>query len=504
MNIILACDLGTSSCKLSAVDISPSAGGFGVVANASRSYPTRHRPDGGAEQDPSDWLKAFGEAVNDLGASGCLAHLRALCFTGQMSAALPVDSQGQAIHPALIWTDQRATQEVHQAEQAISAERFYALTGNAINATYTAPKLAWLKAHRPEILGATAQFLQPKDWLIWQLTGEAAIDHSDASCTGLYDLTAGDWSAELFDAFGLPVSIAPRLSEATTRIGSLKDRVARDLGLPAGLPVVLGGGDGPTSALGVGAGPDEAYISIGTSAWLSFLRDQPLIDPKRRVFSFRHVLPGRYAVTGSTQNAGNVLAWLNELLESSDIGLGLRTALERVAPGAAGLTVLPYLHGERTPYWDSRATGAILGLRPHHNREHLVRAFAESICFQLKLVLETFNDLGVTSSTIRVVGGLSSEPLLMHLLAQVLETPLKRPFGHAHATAFGAAMVGALALGMSGEEMTRLASGTGHEEIAPEPLCPSLRASYGLYCSLYPVLKQLYDRGSNQEEAGQP
>jgi xylulokinase len=496
MDIILACDLGTSSCKLSAVDVSSSAGGFGVIANASRSYPTRHGPDGGAEQDPSDWLTAFGEAVRELNASGHLTQLRAICFTGQMSAALPVDRQGQALHPALIWTDQRATQEVERAEQAVPAERFYALTGNAINATYTAPKLAWLKAHRPEVLSATTQFLQPKDWLIRQLTGEAAIDHSDASCTGLYDLTAGGWSAELFDAFGLPVAIAPRLNEATTRIGNLKDGVARELGLPPGMPVVLGGGDGPTSALGVGAGPDEAYISIGTSAWLSFLCDRPLIDPRRRVFSFRHVLPGRYAVTGSTQNAGNVLGWLNEFLESADAGLALRAGLERVAPGAAGLTVLPYLHGERTPYWDSRATGAILGLRPHHRKEHLVRAFAEAICFQLKLILETFRELSVTSSTIRVVGGLSSEPLLMHLLAQVLETPLKRPFGHAHATAFGAAMVGALALGMSTEEMTRLAAEADHEDIAPEPLGASLRASYGVYCSLYPVLKQLYDRGS--------
>jgi xylulokinase len=494
MDIILACDLGTSSCKLSAVDVSPSAGKFRVVANTSRSYPTRHHSDGGAEQDPLDWLKAFSEAVSDLGASGCLAHLRAFCFTGQMSAALLVDGRGQALHPALIWTDQRATQEVHQAEQAISAERFYALTGNVINATYTAPKLAWLKKHRPELLSATAWFLQPKDWLICHLTGEAAIDHSDASCTGLYDLTAGTWSAELFDAFGLPVSIAPPLSEATTRIGKLKDTVARDLGLPAGVTVVLGGGDGPTSALGVGAGPGEAYISIGTSAWLSFLRDRPLIDSRRRVSNFRHVLPGRYAVTGSTQNAGNVLAWLNELLDSSDASLGLRTAMERVGPGAAGLTVLPYLHGERTPYWDSRATGAILGLRPHHKKEHFVRAFAESICFQLKLILETFNELGVTSSTIRVVGGLSSEACLMHLLAQVLETPLKRPSGHAHATAFGAAMVGALALGMSAEEMTRLVSRTDHEEITPEPLGTSLRESYGLYRSIYPALKQLYDR----------
>jgi xylulokinase len=142
MDIILACDLGTSSCKLSAVDVSSSAGGFGVIANASRSYPTRHGPDGGAEQDPSDWLTAFGEAVRELNASGHLTQLRAICFTGQMSAALPVDRQGQALHPALIWTDQRATQEVERAEQAVPAERFYALTGNAINATYTAPKLA--------------------------------------------------------------------------------------------------------------------------------------------------------------------------------------------------------------------------------------------------------------------------------------------------------------------------------------------------------------------------
>src|SRR5579875_4023165 len=219
MDVVLACDLGTSSCKLTAVDLSPQPGQGAIVGLASRSYPTRHAEHGWAEQDPADWLPGFSRAVADLAEQGALRHLRGLVFTGQMSAALPVARDGTALNPALIWSDQRATAETDAAASRISPEEFYRLTGNTLNATYTGPKLAWLKCHRPEAWNAATSFLQPKDWLIAQLTGVQAMDHSDASCTGLYDLAAGAWSERLFDLFGVPLHLAPQVVEAATVVG---------------------------------------------------------------------------------------------------------------------------------------------------------------------------------------------------------------------------------------------------------------------------------------------
>ncbi len=491
MDIVLACDLGTSSCKLTAVDIASKNGAGRIVGVASHLYPTRHGADGWAEQDPADWLHGFAAAVHELAEAGALREIRALAFTGQMSAALPVDASGQALHPALIWSDQRATVETDAAAARIAPGAFYGLTGNTLNATYTGPKLAWLARHRPEVWAATATFLQPKDWLIAQLTGVLAMDHSDASCTGLYELASGTWSPHLCDLFGLPLTLAPPLAEAASVIGTLDATMARRLGLPGGLPVVLGGGDGPTSALGTGIGRGEAYLSIGTSAWVSFLNDAPVIDETRRIFSFRHVLPGVYAVTGSTQNAGSALAWLGSLLAAGDIGAEVRTALATVAPGAGGLLVLPYLQGERTPVWDSQATGAVLGLRAHHERVHLVRAFTEAVCFQIKLILDTLADCGLTSRDLRIVGGLSSEPTVVRLLATVVQHRLRRPPGYLHTTSIGAAMLGALALGASSNEAAALASSDEDDEFNPDHIPDALFANYKAYRSLYPALKIL-------------
>lgn len=319
------------------------------------------------------------------------------------------------------------------------------------------------------------------------------MDHSDASCTGLYELASGTWSPRLFDLFDLPVALAPPLAEAASIVGTLDASMARRLGLPGGLPVVLGGGDGPTSALGTGIGPGEAYLSIGTSAWVSFLHDAPVVDAARRVFSFRHVLPGLYAVTGSTQNAGSALAWLRSLLDAGDLGAEVRAALATIAPGAGGVLVLPYLHGERTPVWDSHAAGAVIGLRSHHGRPHLIRAFTEAICFQIKLILDTLAECGLASRDLRVVGGLASEAMVLRLLATVVQHRLHRQPGYLHTTSTGAAMLGALALGASSDEVTALAF-DDDEEFEPELVPDALATNYETYRRLYPALRDFHHK----------
>ena len=180
MDIILACDLGTSAIKLSAIVLFPAISTDRIVATATRAYPTRYAVGGHAEQDPDDWLQAFVEAVRELVSGGRLAGICGLVFTGQMSAALPVDASGRHLHAALIWSDQRAVDEAARAAQRLEEGDFYAITGNRLNATYTGPKLAWLLRNRPEVWAKTATFLQPKDWLIAQPDRPAS--HGSVRC----------------------------------------------------------------------------------------------------------------------------------------------------------------------------------------------------------------------------------------------------------------------------------------------------------------------------------
>ena len=496
MDILLACDVGTSALKLTAIDLSPNTSGKRIVGHASRAYPTRYAAAGHAEQDPHDWLLALIGSVRELGERTSLSSVHGLVFTGQMSAALLVDEAGEPTHPALIWSDQRAVAEVGRAAESIDEAAFYRITGNRLNATYTGPKLAWLARHTPEAFARAKTFLQPKDWLIARLTGAMAMDASDASCTGLFDLATGEWSDRLLDLFGVPGPMAPRLAEAATVAGSLSQRMATELGLLQGLPVILGGGDGPTTALGVGIGGGEAYLSLGTSAWISFLSDAPVDDAQHRLFSFRHVLPGRFAITGSTQNAGGALGWLlGDILQSKNPEREIAAALQARPPGADGLLVLPYLQGERTPVWDSMASGAVLGLRSHHTRADIVRAFIEGIGHQLRLIVETFEDCGYTGTSMAVVGGLCGNPHILAMMAAITQRRLVRPAAYAEVTALGAGILGALALGVIARpEEARDWRGT---EQAIEPGAPDAMAEqrFARFEALYRNLKPLTDTG---------
>ena len=259
--------------------------------------------------------------------------------------------------------------------------------------------------------------------------------------------------------------------------------------MPIALPVVLGGGDGPSSALGTGIGRGEASLSLGTSAWISFLNETPIADPARRVFSFRHVLPDLFAVTGSTQNAANVLSWLGDLLGADDVATSVKAALATVPPGSDGLVVLPYLYGERTPVWDSSASGAVIGLRSHHGKSHLLRAFVEAICFQLNLILDTFEECGLSTSELRVVGGLSSDPCLMELLATVTGHKLLRPPVYGHSTAIGAAIVGGLALGASIDDLASLTARHRDALYLPGAKAAELTRSEAAFRALYAALQ---------------
>jgi len=437
---VLACDLGTSSCKLAVFDQRGA-----VVGAAGSGYASATR-GAEVEQDPWDWLRAFQAAVTTLDAEGHLADIACLAFTGQMSATLAVEAQAVPLRQCLIWSDQRATIEAEEVAGVIGHDSFYRITGNPISPTYTIAKALWIARHEPDVYQATAKFLQPKDWVIAQLTGILAVDLSDASCTGLLDLERGAWSHELARAVGLDVGKLPDIVPTAQVIGHVTAQGARISGLRPGLPVVPGGGDGPTSALGAGVvRPGQSYVSLGTSAWVSFVSAAPLGDPRRRLFSLRHVVEGLFAHTGATQNAGNVLAWL-----AGDI-LGSRSLDESLATtqaGADGLMCLPYLNGERTPYWDADASGSFFGLRPQHRGEHLVRAMAEGICHHLRLITDVFAELGLSSSEVVALGGLAESPTFVRLLAASTGRPHRVVQSPNHATCRGAAMLGAVGVGL--------------------------------------------------------
>lgn len=439
---VLSVDLGTSALKAALID-----GEGRVLAHTRQAYPTHTPHPGWSEQNPQDWLAAYARALDELRTHAGFSRIAACVTTGQMSAALLVDDDNTPLTPCLIWSDQRAAKEAERTEAALGKERHLKLTGNPSSATYTGPKLAWLFARDKGLAHKASAFLQPKDWLAAQLTGQRASDPSDASCTGLFDLANGVWSEELLALYRIDTRLAPAVQSSSSILGTTTENAAKRLGLPSGLPVVIGGGDGPMTAVGTGSlAPGTAYASLGTSAWVSFSNRLEDFSPDERFAAYAHVVPSLVVETGAMQAAGAALEWVAALFDTRPRDI-VEHALAQGLPRANAPLFLPYLQGERTPYWFTYPGGTFIGLSRAHTKADVANAVLEGVLFQLRLILKTFAERGRSTSTLRIAGGFSEDRAFFNRLATSLGIAVQGLRQAEHATSLGAAMLAFEALG---------------------------------------------------------
>ena len=257
--LILAHDLGTSGDKASL----HSADGRLIAAHTA-SYPVDFGPGGKAEQDPNDWWHGFCAATRALLTETGTdpARIAAVAMSGQMMGAVLVDDRDEAVRPAVIWADTRAQEEARVLVEAVGFERGYELLGHRIDPTCSLPKMMWLREHAPEAWARTSCVLQAKDYVTLQATGRRCIDPSDASGTNAYDQRTGDWSDELLSVAEIGRDLLPEILPSASVAGGLTAAAAAASGLREGTPVVIGGADGCTSALGVGlVGADSGAVA---------------------------------------------------------------------------------------------------------------------------------------------------------------------------------------------------------------------------------------------------
>lgn len=446
--MLIAHDLGTSGNKASL-----HANDGRLLAAATVGYPTHYEADTTSEQDPQDWWRAVVEATRQLLADTGTrpGQIDGICVSGQMMGLVMLDGSGQPVRPAMIWSDQRAWREAAALENTVGADRAYAITGHRIAATYPLPKLIWTREHEPDAYGRTRSVCVAKDYVNFRLTGRLVTDHSDASSTDAYDLAAGQWSSELLTAAGVDAELWPEIVASTDVIGGLTPAAAAELGLPSGLPVVAGGGDGPMASVGAGcvASDSPGYVCLGTSAWYSATTSAPVFDPQRRSFTFRHVVPGVYAPCATTQTGAGSLQWAAEALGDHPAEIAeLIAAAAEVTAAADGLYFLPYLIGERSPWWDPDASGVFAGLRMQHRRPHLTRAVLEGVGYSLALCMAPLR-VGQEHGSIDVIGGGAASDTWLALLADIWGVPVRRRSVTTQANSLGAAVTGLVGLGMT-------------------------------------------------------
>lgn len=451
--MLLGLDVGTSGARALAVDAEDGA----VLASASADYPLSTPRPGWAEQHPADWWRASREVLATAAARAG-GEIAGLGLTGQMHGSVFLDAGDAVIRPALLWNDQRTGAECAEITERVGAAELVAATGNPALTGFQAPKILWLRHFEPEHYARVSAVLLPKDYVRLQLTGEKATDAADASGTLLLDVGARRWSDAVLRALEIPEEWLPTVFEGTEAAGGLRPEIARELGLPAGLPVAAGGGDNAAAAVGAGAtGTGRLTCSIGTSGVLFAPTPTFTPDPSGRVHALCHALPGAFHLMAVTLSAGGALRWWRDVVGAASFDTLVAEAAG-AAPGAGGLVFLPYLTGERTPHLDPEARGGFVGLTVRHGRAEMTRAVMEGAVLALRDGLIILRGLGVGEDEIRAVGGGARSPVWRQLQADVLGRPVRQTVVD-EGPAYGAALLAGVAAGVyadAGEAMERV------------------------------------------------
>jgi gluconokinase len=439
--VVLGIDLGTTATKVVAVNAA-----YRPVWTVERPAPLQAGRDGEAVHDPATVLAGAADAVRE-SAEHCARRglaVRGLSFSAALHTLLALDSSGEPLTPALSWADTRAA-DIARRLRAERGEALHRATGTPVHPMTPVAKLAWFAAHEPDLFRRTAAWCGMKDYVLSRFTGRLATDLSCASASGLLDIHTAAWHGPALEAAGVAGERLPELVPPTT-VFPLLPGPAAALGLPAGLPVVAGAGDGPLANLAVGAtAPATAALSLGTSGALRVVREQPGVDDRCRVFCY-HLADGLWVLGGAVSNAGVVAQWAAESFGGVDVADLLKEAAE-VEPGSEGLTALPHLLGERAPWWDPDARGALIGLRRRHGRAHMTRAMIEGVGQQLALVRDSVVAAGAPIASVRATGGALRSSLWAEIVAAALDMPLEITDDTA-GSGFGAALLGWRALGV--------------------------------------------------------
>jgi xylulokinase len=487
----LGMDVGTGGTRAVVVD----ENGRLISGAAAEHAPFRMDHPGWAEQDPEDWWRAAKEAI--VGALAAAPEpkqpITALGLTGQMHGAVMLDENGAVLRPSLIWCDTRTQPECDWLHEKIGYEKLIELTCNPALPNFTLTKLLWVKKHQPEIFAKIRHVMCPKDYVRYRLTGEFAIDVQEASGTLLLDVTHRRWSAEVAEAAGIPLEWLPRVYESPEVCARISEEAAALTRLTIGTPVVAGAGDQGAGAVGMGIlQPGSVSATIGTSGVVFAATANPTKDPKGRLHTFCHAVPGLWHVMGVTQSAGLSFNWLRNTFFAGQSYDSLTAAAEKVPAGSQGLEWAPYLLGERTPHLDPEVRAAFTGISTTHTAGHFTRAVLEGVAYSLQDTFTLFAELSIPVSGIRLGGGGARGPLWRRIQAGV--------YGHAVETltaeeggAFGCALMAGVGAGhwANLDEACAYAIQVA-ERIEPNPAdLTAYKDGYAQWRKLYPALKTL-------------
>jgi gluconokinase len=496
--VVAGVDLGTSKTKVLAFALDGR-----VIASAEEEYPLETPEPGYVEQDANAVygaaMQALHRVIGEVSLRG--AEVLGIGFSSAMHGVLPVDRHGEPMGPFITWMDTRAADIAERWRADGTAAALYARTGVPMHPMLPVSKLRWLSERQPDLFKQTARFVSMKELLVYRWTGEWLVDHGIASASGLFDVFTRRWDERALDAARIT---AERLSTPASTYAArtdVKASVVAALGLHRSVPLVLGSSDGALANLGVGAlAPTDLAATLGTSGAVRATVGNPVIDEQGRAFCYAFD-DAHYIVGGSTSSAGASLQWVFELAYP-DVPHERRfehaiASIRPLADATSDVICLPFFSGERAPYWDARLRGAFVGLDLSHRREALVWAAIEGVVLALRSVERVVTEKIGTPARVLLSGGLTHSPLIRQLVADVFGIEAWLP-DQPEASAFGAAMMAAKAIGAIRrlDDVTAIVSTV--EKLAPDPArSMRYRDQHERYEILTRAMQAYYHRGQH-------
>jgi xylulokinase len=428
MTLVAGVDSSTQSCKVVVRDLTTGA----LVRSGRAAHPN------GTEVDPEAWWKALGEAIT---AAGGLADVAAISVGGQQHGMVVLDHDGRVIRPAMLWNDTRSAPAAAALTEEVGAAEFARRTGSVPVASFTLTKLRWLRDNEPDNAARVAAVALPHDWLTWRLLGYGPVgssplgpelralvtDRSDASGTSYFSPTTNEYDLDLLKrGLGRSDVVLPRVLGPHEVAGNTPDPGVTPGGItvPAGIVIGPGSGDNAGAALGLGAGPGDVVISIGTSGTVFAVTDTPSADVTGAVAGFADA-SGRFLPLIATMNAARVLVTIAGLL---GVDLDALSSLALSAePGSGGMVLVPYFEGERTPNLPN-AKASLHGLTSlDTTRENLARSAFEGMLSGLGAGLDAVRAVGVREQRLLLIGGAAQSVGVQTIAAQVFDSPVVVP-----------------------------------------------------------------------------
>jgi xylulokinase len=452
-DLILAFDLGTSAVKVGLFSISGD-----LLAVASREHTVHFPQRGHAEQSPTDTWRLSAEASRQVLRDGGAKRVAAVVSAHHRGSVVPIGTDGTPLTDLIVWMDKRGLPQLARVKSLIGDSAYYDTTGHPIVSVTGVSKALWLQEEAQQIWKRTVAVGSPQTlFLRWLGCDDNLIDHSSGSYHFPCDIGQRKWSDEVAAALGFPIGRLPTLVPATAIVGKLGHVAAEKLGLPDGVPIVAGGGDGQCAAVGAGVVvPGRVMVNIGTGTGVQVFLTRPSFDRARTLNCAAHVVSDAWEMEAHTQASGAVFRWFRDEfsgIERTSHAPDGRDAYDvlieeaRAAPpGAEGLVFLPTFNGAAAPIIDAHAAGAIAGLRLSHRRHHVVRAVLEGISLEIRWLLDALVATGAVIDEVRLVGGGSRNPTWNEIHADILNHPVQTVV-QPDAALVGAAICAAVGLG---------------------------------------------------------